>query len=466
MGRARIKNLTNMNGQRETFGSRFAVIMTLAGSAIGLGNIWRFPYMVGEGGGAAFVLVYLLFSFLFSLPIFMVESVIGRRSGANCIGAVRKLAPAGGVWRLMGYLSVITPLIIVSYYSVVGGWSIEFFLKSCELTFTRIAPESANSIFGDFVSGVWGPSICFTIFQALACLIVAGGVKKGIEKFSKYSIPVLFVMVLLVMVFSLSLPGSGKGVEYLVKPDFSKMTLSTMASALGQSFYSLSLGMGIIITYSSYVSKKENIAVSGAYTALFDTLFALMAGFAIMPAVFMAGVKPGTGPGLLFETLPYIFAKMGLTMPWLSSGAAILFFLTVIISALTSAVSLVEVGVAYLVEEKNFKRGTASLIVFGGTWVVGMLCSLSLGPLSDLKILGKPVFDFLDMFSSNFLLIIGSMLAVLLVGWKMSRKDVWDEFTNGGTLKNNCKIFNVLYFIIRYVAPFALLIIFLSNFAF
>ncbi len=455
-----------MMKQRETFGGRFAVIMALAGSAIGLGNIWRFPYMVGEGGGAAFVIVYLLFSFFLSLPIFMVESIIGRRSGANCIGAVRKLAPNGGVWKLLGYLSIITPLIIVSYYSVVGGWSVEFFIKACEMTFTHIDPDSAHSIFGQFVSTVWGPSICFTVFLAVSCLIVAGGVRKGIEKFSKFSIPVLFFMVLLIMIFSLSQNGASKGVEYLVKPDFSKLTLSTCASALGQSFYSLSLGMGIIITYSSYVKKDENLMASGTYTALFDTLFALMAGFAIMPAVFMAGVKPSAGPGLIFQTLPYIFAKMGLGMPWLSSGVAILFFLTVIISAMTSSVSLVEVGVAYLVEEKKFERGTAALTVFCGTWVLGILCSLSLGPLSGLRVIGKPLFDFLDMFSSNFLLIIGSLLAVLLVGWKMSGADVRDEFTNGGTIKANCRIFNVLYFIIRYVAPIALLFIFLSNFIF
>lgn len=453
-----------MEKQRETFGGRFAVIMTLAGSAIGLGNIWRFPYMVGEGGGAAFVIIYLFFSFFFSLPIFMVESIIGRRSGANCLGAVKKLAPGGGIWKLLGYLSIITPLIIVSYYSVVGGWSIEFFMKSIELTFTHIAPESAHSIFGEFISSFWGPTICFTVFLVLSCLIVAGGVRKGIEKFSKYSIPVLFIMVLFIMIFSVSLPGASKGIEYLVKPDFSKLTLSTCASALGQSFYSLSLGMGIIITYSSYVSKKENLMVSGTYTALFDTLFALMAGFAIMPAVFMAGVKPSAGPGLIFETLPYIFAKMGITMPVISSIVAGLFFLTVIISALTSAVSLIEVGVAYLVEEKKFRRGTAAAIVFCGTWILGMLCSLSEGPVQGLKILKEPLFDFLDMFSSNFLLIIGSLLSVLLVGWKMTRADVRDEFTNGGTIKGNVRIFGVLYFLIRYVTPIALVFIFLSNF--
>ena len=452
-----------MSANRETFGSRFAVIMTLAGSAIGLGNIWRFPYMVGENGGAAFVLLYLFFSFCFSLPIFMVESVIGRRTGANCLGAVKKLAPEG-IWKILGYLSIITPLIIVSYYSVVGGWSLEYFIKSCGLSFMKADPDTVNGMFGNFTSRFWGPTICFTAFLAATCYIVASGVKKGIEKFSKICIPVLFVMVLLIMIFSVTLPGASKGIEYLVKPDFSKLDFSACAAALGQSFYSLSLGMGIIITYSSYVSRQENLLVSGTCTAIFDTLFAMMAGFAIMPAVFMAGIKPGAGPGLIFQTLPYIFSQMGLTMPWLSSAVAILFFLTIVISALTSSVSLVEVGVAYLVEEKKLHRGLAAIIVFAGTWIVGMLCSLSVGPMAGLKVLDKPVFDFLDMFSSNFLLLIGSFMAVLLVGWKMSKADVKDEFTNGGSLKTNNRIFGALYFIIRYVTPVALTFIFVTNF--
>ncbi len=357
-------------------------------------------------------------------------------------------------------------MIIVSYYGVVGGWSVEFFLKSCNLTFLHTDPDTANRQIGEITTTIRGQTQCNTTLLGYSCLVVAAGVKKGIENFSKFCIPVRFVMILLIMIFSISLPGSAKGVEYLVKPDFSKLSLSTCASALGQSFYSLSLGMGIVITYSSYVSKEENLMATGTYTALFDTLFALMAGFAIMPAVFNAGIQPGAGPGLIFQTLPYIFSKMGLTMPWLSSAVAIIFFLTIVIAALTSSVSLIEVGVAYLVEEKKLKRGLAATIVFFGTWILGMLCSLSIGPLSNFTILGDPFFDFLDLFSSNFLLLIGSFLSVLLVGRKMSREDVRDEFTNGGKLKRNDRIFGVLYFIIRYVTPIALIFIFITNFIF
>lgn len=441
------------------------MIMALVGSAIGLGNIWRFPYMLGEGGGAAFVLVYLIFSFMLSVPIFIAESVIGRHSGANCIGAMKKLAP-GSAWGILGALSVITPLIIVSYYSVVGGWSLEFFFKSCTLGFSGVDADTVKGTFGAFTSSVAGPTLCFTVFLAVTCGIVALGVRKGIEKFSKFSIPVLFIMVVLIMVYSLTLDGASKGVEYLVKPDWSKLTLKTCALALGQSFYSLSLGMGIIITYSSYMDKKENIFFSGTVTAVADVLFALLAGFAIMPAVFAAGIEPSAGPGLIFETLPYIFAKMGAAAPWLSAGAAILFFATIIFAALTSSVSLIEVGVAWLVEEKHMRRPVAALLIFAGTWIAGMLCSLSLRPDSALVIFGKPVFDAMDLFSSDFLLVAGGMLAVLFVGWKMPLDVFREEFTNGGTLKFNCVCFDVVRFIIRYLAPVAIGIIFISNFIF
>lgn len=453
----------DMIKNRETFGGRFAVVMTMAGSAIGLGNIWRFPYMVGEGGGAAFILLYLIFSLLFSLPVFMVESIIGRRSGANCLGATKTLG-GGGIWNALGYMSVITPLIIVSYYSVVGGWSIEFFIQALGLKFTGSDPSQVVSIFGNFTNSIMGPSICFTAFLAITCLVVLGGVKKGIEKFSKICMPLLFVIVLLIMIFSLTLPGSREGVEYLLKPDFSKLDFSCYASAMGQSFFSLSLGMGIIITYSSYISKKENLLASGSLTALFDTGFALIAGFAIMPAVFIADIEPSAGPKLIFESLPYIFAQMSTNMPIISSAVAILFFLSIIISAMTSSISLIEVGVAYLVEEKSFKRGSATAIVFTGTWILGLLCSLSLGPAKNLLVMDKPLFDFLDMFTSNILLLIGSFMAVLLVGWKMSKDQVREEFTNGGTLKVNCAIFDILYFLIRYITPIALIFIFITNF--
>lgn len=449
--------------ERESFGSRFAVIMTLAGSAIGLGNIWRFPYIVGENGGAAFILVYIVSSIFLSLPIFMAEFIIGRRSRANCLGAMKKLAP-GTNWKWLGLLAVATPTIIVSYYSVVGGWSLDYIVKSLSMDFVKSSESEISSMFGNFISSTWTPILFFTMFLLMGAGIVAGGVKTGIEKFSKICLPLLFLLVILITIYSVSMPGAYIGVEYLLKPDLSKLTLKTCAYAIGQSFYSLSLGMGIVITYSSYVSKKENILVAGIGTAIFDLLFALLAGFAIMPAVFAVGIVPSSGPGLVFEALPHVFSSMSHTSPLLSALASILFFVTIFIAALTSTVSLLEVGVAYLIEEKHLKRWKASLAIFAATWVMGIFSSLSFGVLKDVKLLDMNIFDMFDTFSSNILLTVGGLMGVVFVGWFMKRSDVEDEFTNGGTKPVNKKWFGLIYFLMRYLAPIAVAIIFISNF--
>ena len=448
--------------QRENFGSRMAVIMAFAGSAIGLGNIWRFPYLVGQDGGAAFVVIYVLATLVISLPIFFAESVVGRRTGANCRGAFIELGK-GTAWPYLGFLMVFTPLWIVSYYSVVGGWSLEYLIQALRLDFIHTSPDAMSGSFERFISRTWAPLGFHLAFLAITVAIVALGVKSGIEKFSKICLPVLFALVVLIAVYSLTLPGAQKGLTYLFKPDFSKVTIGTCLDALGQSFYSLSLGMGIVITYSSYVSKKENLMASGVGTAVSDMLFAILAGVAIMPAVFAAGIEPGSGPGLIFDTLPYIFAQMGLQLPWLSSIAAILFFVTILFAALTSSISLIEVGVAYLTEERGFKRGWACVFLFVITGALGGLCSLSFGPLADVTVFGRGFFDLFDTVASNVLLTVGGLLVVLFVGWKMPKADVYDELTNGGTKRRNIRLFNFFYFLIRYVAPVGVLVLILSN---
>ena len=428
-----------MSTNRDHFGSRAAVIMAMAGSAIGLGNIWRFPYMVGEYGGAAFILVFILCSFLLSFPIFLAEAVIGRRTHANAIGAMKKLAPGSG-WSVLGYLSVITPMVIVSYYSIVGGWSIEYFFKSFSLNF------------GDFRPTGWVPLIFNTVFLACSAGIVAFGVKDGIEKFNKISIPLLFLLIVLIMIYSVNMPGAEKGIDYLIKPDFSKITGRTFAFALGQSFYSMSLGMGIVITYSSYVHKDENLVASGAGTVIAALLFSVLAGFAIMPAVFSAGIAPSSGPGLVYQTLPHVFTGIGATSsPLIATIVAVLFFFSVVVAAMTSSISLIEVGVAYLVEEKGIKRGKACFLVFLLAWVLGLASVFSMD-----------AFGKVDAFSSNFLLTVGVMLVVLFVGWKMEKSEIREELTNQGTVNN--KVFGLFYFLIRYVAPIVVMIIFISNF--
>ncbi len=446
--------------QRESFGSRAAVIMALAGSAIGLGNIWRFPYILGEYGGAAFILLYLAASVLVALPIFFAESVIGRRSRSNAYGALRKLSP-GSRWRWVGILTIASPLLILSYYSVVGGWSVQYLFKSLSFDFTTAQPETVQAYFGHFISSTWQPIFSHTLFMALVAGIVLFGVKKGIEKFSDIAMPVLFVLIVVLIVYSLTLPGSGKGVTYLLKPDFSKLNADAVAAALGQAFFSLSLGVGTILTYSSYVKKEENLIVSGVGTAVSDLAFALMAAFAIIPAVFAAGIEPGAGPGLVFETLPFIFNKMAQGAPVVSSVISIVFFVAILAAALTSAISMLEVGVAFLMEEKGFKRTGATLLLAGLTWALGVLCSLSFGPLSGTKLLGYTLFDLLDHLCSDWLLPIGGLAFTLFVGWKMSRADVRDELTNHGSC--NTTTFRLFYFLMRYVAPVGILAVFLSN---
>lgn len=446
--------------QRENFGSRFAVIAAMAGSAVGLGNIWRFPFVLGEYGGAAFILVYMLASLVLALPIFYAESIIGRRSRCDTFGAMQKLAP-GTAWRWAGLLTVISPLLILSYYSVVGGWSVEYLFKSLSFSFTEIPAEKIPDFFGRFISSPWQPIFAHTAFMLIVAGIVLAGVSNGIELFSKLAMPALLVLILVIVGYSLTLPGSMKGVEYLLKPNFSRLTPQAYAAAVGQAFFSLSLGVGTILTYSSYVKKEENLLVSGLGTAVSDLVFAVISAFAVMPAVFAAGLQPGAGPGLVFETLPYIFNKMGEGLPMLSTLISSVFFAAILAAALTSAISMLEVGVAFLTDERGMKRRSATLLLAFLCWVVGILCSLSFGSLSGIKVLGLSFFDFLDHLCSDWLLPLGGLIFTLFVGWKMSKADVRDEFTNGGT--RNVRIFGAVYFLMRYVAPLGIVVIFLTN---
>ena len=443
---------------RDSFGSRFGALVALAGSAVGLGNLWRFPYLVGENGGAAFIIIYILMSFLICLPIFICEFVVGRRSQENAYSSFRDLS-GGSWWKYVGVMTVIVPLIVTSYYSVVGGWSIEYLFKSLTFSFTHGESQAQiSTMFGDFVSSPWLPLFAHTLFLLTTAFIVAAGIKGGIEKFSKIMMPLLFVIVLGIAIYSVTLPGAKAGLSYLFNPDFSKVTAKSCAAALGQAFFSLSIGFGTIMTYASYVSKKENVMFQSTATAVSDLAFALIAGVAIMPAVFAFGLNPQSGPGLVFQTLPYVFSQMPA-----GGFVAILFFIALLVAAVTSSISMFEVGVAYLVEERKFSRTGACAVIFVGCWTLGALCSLSFGPLSDVQLCGRTIFDFFDNLSSNVLMTLGSLLTVLFVGWRLKKTDIYDEFTNGGTLSTNAKIFGVLWILIRYVAPVAVLAIFVSG---
>ena len=437
--------------------------MAMAGSAIGLGNIWRFPYMVGEYGGAAFIIIYICCSLLISLPIFYCESIIGRRARASMYDSMEKLAPHTR-WKYVGVAGVAGAFIILSYYCVVGGWSLDYFIRSCVTGFDADSQEAATGLFSSFSSSVWESLAAFLGFLALSAVIVRAGVKQGIEKFTKIATPLLAMLIIMVATYSISLPGAGAGVEYLIYPDWSKVTMRTFAFALGQSFYSLSLGVGCVLVYSSFMKKTESIASAGIWTAVFDTLFAVIAGFAIMPAVFAAGLEPGSGPSLVYATLPYIFSTMGAQVPVISRVMSILFFLAVFIAALTSSISMYEVCVEHLVDHRNMSRRKATGVFFAGALVLGSLCCLSFGVLSDVKIAGNTIFGFCDMISSNFFMTLISLAVCIFVGWKMSRPDVREEFTNGGTLKGASVVFNVLYFLVKWIVPVMILFIFVTNF--
>lgn len=431
--------------------------MALAGSAVGLGNLWRFPYLVGENGGAAFIIVYIVFVFLICLPIFISEFIVGRRSQKNAFAAFRDLS-GGGRWRWVGLFTVIVPIIVTSYYSVIGGWAVEYLFKSISFSFTDAAQSVIDTMFSDFTSSPWRPLVCHTAFLCATAMIVVMGIKGGIEKFSKIMMPLLFVIVMAIAVYSLTLSGAHRGVEYLFRPDFSKIDAKSCAAALGQAFFSLSLGFGTIMTYASYVDKKENIMFQSAATAVSDLMFALIAGIAVMPAVFAFGLDPQSGPGLVFETLPYVFSQMPA-----GGMVAVFFFMALLVAAITSSISMFEVGVAYLIEEKKMSRLAACSALFFVCWTVGALCSLSFGPLSDVRLAGMNIFDFFDNLSSDILMTLGSLLTVLFVGWRLKKTEIYDEFTNGGTISANVRIFGILWFLIRYVAPVAVAVVFLSG---
>ena len=428
--------------KRDSFASSFGVLVALAGSAVGLGNLWRFPYLVGQNGGAAFILIYLGFVFLVGLPVLLAEFIIGRRSQASARKAFHKLAP-GSWWGITGVLGVICCILIISFYSVVGGWSTEYLYKALCFDFTAGDPQALRTMFDTFSASVWRQLVCHTIFLALTAGVVVAGVQNGIEKFSKVMMPMLFLIIIGIAVRSMTLPGSGPGISYLFKPDWSKVTSQTFLAALGQAFFSLSLGSCMVMTYASYVKKDAHILALGTQTAISDVLFAILAGCAIMPAVFAFGISPGEGPDLVFVTLPHIFSQLPM-----GGVVAIFFFVALLLAALTSGISILEVIVAFCMEEFKMKRKVAVALTFLLIWVLGCLCIVS-----------SKVFSLFEFLSAECLMLIGGLLVVLFAGWKLGRKAVFEELTNDGDIKLSPRMFETLLFLIRFVAPVALLAI-------
>lgn len=443
---------------REKFGSKLGTLMALVGSAVGLGNIWRFPFLVGEYG-AAFLLCYVLCLLLLAVPILNCEFIIGRFSRSNAYRAYKGQGKRS-VWKLAGILTLCAPLIIFSYYSVVGGWALDYLMKACTFTFTRMANlDEVGGLFSLLVKNPWVSWPWMLLFFFITAYIVIAGVRSGIEKFSKVMMPVLFFLMLGISVWALTLPGAVHGLNFLFDLSASSFSLDTLISAMGQAFYSVSVGAGAMITYASYMSDDEKMLYSSVRTAFFDFLFALIASLVILPATFAFGGDPGQGAGLAFSTMPMIFASMPA-----GGFVAIVFFFALVLAALSSTASLFEVNVAFMVEEKKMKRSRAALLLLIPCVFLGTLSCLSFGPLADVRILDLTLFDLMDQLSANVMMPLCGFFSCLFVGWQMAKRDVYAEMTNYGSMRLPRGVFRVVYALIRYVAPTLLFLLMVANF--
>lgn len=437
--------------ERGNWGSKIGFILAAAGSAIGLGNIWRFPYVAGQNGGAIFVLIYIGFVALIGLPVMISELSIGRRTTKNPVGAFKVLFP-GSFWKYVGGLGVITGIGILSFYAVIAGYTVGYFIKIILGDFNHVfTGEESAAIFSSFTANPYLSISLLFLFILLTVLVVMGGVSSGIERWSKILMPILFFLLILLAIRSITLKGAGAGLSFYLKPDVSKLSFTTFASALGQALFSLSLGMGTMITYGSYISKKDNLVTSAAYVAFFDTLIAILAGLVMFPALFAMGLDPAGGAGLVFVVLPSIFAKMPGGMIF---GAGIFALLSV--AALTSTISLLEVPVAYFVDEHNWSRKKAVILMGIITFIIGIPSALSLGANSFFSTFVRENFGFLDMMNAlfgNYSLSIGAFFISIFAGYKWGVRAVAQEVEQEGNIFFYKKVW---MFVIRFICPVAI----------
>ncbi|MGE4585813.1 MAG: sodium-dependent transporter [Mangrovibacterium sp.] len=441
--------------KRAEFSSKFGVIAAAAGSAVGLGNIWKFPYVAGIYGGAAFMFVYMGFVLAIGLPVMLSELSIGRKSRRNAFGAFKKLAP-GTPWKYVGVLGIGAAFMILSYYGVVAGWSIRFVVASLTNSFKALSSDQLVSSFTGFMESPVEPVLYQLLFMLLTGLIVILGVKNGIERNVKIMMPLLVLIILVLCVRSVTLPGAREGLRFLFQPDFSKLTGEGVLAALGQAFFSLSLGMGTLITYGSYIDKTNPLPKTAMEVSIADTLIAILAGVAIFPAVFAFHIEPSSGPGLVFITLPNVFQQM-------AGGYffAVIFFILLVLAALTSSISILEVVVAYFHEELKMKRRLATIFATVLAALLGIICSLSMGVFRDYTFFGLNFFDLLDWISANLLLPVGGLFIALFVGWKLGRQKIKAELAKGAHLPE--LLLSVFMFLIRFVAPVAIALVFLNG---
>ncbi|MDH4193954.1 MAG: sodium-dependent transporter [Nitrospirota bacterium] len=448
-------NISNRQSVHGQWSSRWTFILAATGAAVGLGNIWKFPYLTGQNGGSAFVLVYVVCVAALGIPLMMAEILLGRRGRSTPIRTMQVLAEETNTtqwWQIIGWSGTLAGMLILSYYSVIGGWTLAYIFKSTAGTFSGASGQFAAETFGHFVGSPTSLFIWHTFFMILTMGVVAGGVQGGLEKAVQFLMPTLFFLLLLMVGYSMTTGFFGKGLEFLFTPDFSKLTGASMLSAMGQAFFSLSLGMGTIMIYGSYVPKDTSIASTSIIIALADTLVALLAGMAIFPIVFANNLEPGSGPGLIFQTLPVAFGNM-------AGGQAFgsLFFILLLVAAWTSSISLIEPLVTWLIETYGMTRIKSSLYSGIATWLFGLGTVWSFNWWAELTFFGLTFFDLLDFVTSNLMLPLGGILMALFAGWFMKA-----ESTKAELNIHNPTLYLAWQALVRYIAPVAVFIVLLN----
>lgn len=452
--------MAQINSGREQWGSKLGFILAAAGSAIGLGNIWKFPYIAGENGGASFIFVYLICIAVIGLPVLIAEILLGRTTQRNPVGAFKKLSNSK-FWVGVGGMGVLSGFLILSFYAVIAGWSIGYVVEAIVGNFAQYnTGASASAHFNSLVTNVFWDVGYFTLFMIITMVFVFLGIRKGIERGSKIMMPILLVLLIVLMVRGITLDGSEKGLEFLLNPDWSKINAQAILIALGHAFFTLSLGMGAMLTYGSYMSKKDSVPSAALQIIILDTVIALIAGVAIFTSVFAVGLDPAAGPGLIFHTIPATFAKM-------PGGYffSILFFILLSIAALTSAISLLEVVVAYFVDELGWKRKKAVFILGFITFLLGLPSALSFNVLADFTIFGKNFFDLVDFLASNIFLPLGGFLIAIFVGYVWKFDEVLSNLKEGAEnlFDNYPYVISIWKFFLKYLSPVLIFIVLLHS---
>lgn len=444
--------------ERANFKNTLGIILATAGSAVGLGNVWRFPYIAGENGGASYIIIYIICVLLLGIPCMVSEFIIGRHSASNTARAYNKMGNRW--WGIVGLLSVVTGFLITCYYVIVSGWCFQYMYATLAGELNGNA-DYYIQYFNDFSSNPWKPVVCAVAFMAVTHFVIIHGIRGGIERASKVLMPALFVLLLVIVVSSCMLPGASKGIEFLLFPDFSKINANVFLDAMGQSFYSLSIGMGCICTYASYFSRRTNLSRSAIQISVIDCMVAILAGLMIFPAAFSVGVQPDSGPSLIYITLPNVFQQAFSAAPFVGKVVSFAFYALMSLAALTSLISLHEVSTAFFQEELKISRRVSALIVSCGTGFIGIFCSLSLGGVDWLTFNGMTLFDIFDFVTGQIFLPIVGFFACLFIGWYVPKSVVRDEFTNWGTLKGS--LFGLFLFCVRFICPIGILAVFVNQ---